>query len=182
VGDKFATAGIDRKIKLWDPRNFRQPLAECRTRTPVNHIALSQKNSMAVALGDVCEIFRTSSMGEIHSIDTYLRHRENGAIKSLEFAPYEDVLGIGSSNGFCSILVPGCGEANFDALEQNPFRTKMQRREHEVKALLEKIPADLITLNAADIVGVDLNRLEEKLEAKPEVKVRRFIGELFKLF
>lgn len=171
AGDKMATAGLDRKIKLWDSRNFSQPLMEYQTRTPVDHIALSQKNAMAIALGDVCEILRTTSMGGINSVNTYLRHAENGAIKSLEFAPYEDVLGIGSSKGFSSILVPGCGEANFDALEQNPFRTKMQRREHEVKALLEKIPSDLITLNAADIVGVDLSRLEQKLEAKPEVEV-----------
>lgn len=171
AGDKMATTGVDRKIKLWDSRNFKQPVSEYQTRTPVNHITLSQKNVMAIAMGDICEIFRNTSMGNFHSINSYLRHGEGGAISSLEFAPYEDVLGIGSSKGFSSILVPGCGEANFDALEQNPFRTKMQRREHEVKALLEKIPSDLITLDTSQIVGVDLERLEQKLEEKPEVEV-----------
>lgn len=174
-GDKLATSGIDRKIKLWDSRNFKQPLAEYQTKTPVNHIALSQKNVMAIAMGDVCEIFRNTNLGSIHSISSYLRNIEDGAISSFEFVPFEDVLGIGSTKGFSSILVPGCGEANFDALEQNPFRTKSQRREHEVKALLEKIPADLITLNASEIVGVDLDRLEQKLEAKPEVVVSAFL-------
>jgi U3 small nucleolar RNA-associated protein 7 len=80
-------------------------------------------------------------------------------------------LGIGSTQGFSSILVPGCGEANFDGLEQNPFRTKAQRREHEVKALLEKIPSELITMNTRDIVNVDLDRLETKLQEKKEIKV-----------
>lgn len=170
-GDKMATTGVDRRLRLWDPRNFKQPLTQYHTRTPVNHIAMSQKNVIALGLGNVCEILRTSSMGSIHSINSYLRHQENGPISSLEFAPFEDVLGIGSSKRFSSILVPGCGEANFDALEQNPFRTKMQRREHEVKALLEKIPSDLITLDTSQIIGVDLDRLEQKLEAKSEVYV-----------
>lgn len=170
-GDKLATAGIDRQIKLWDTRMFKQPLTDYKTRTPVNHISLSQKNVMAVAMGNVCEIFRNSATGNISSINSYLRNIEDGAISSVEFVPYEDVLGIGSSKGFSSILVPGCGEANFDALEQNPFRTKHQRREHEVKALLEKLPSDLITLDASQIVGIDLDRLEQKLEAKEEVNV-----------
>lgn len=170
-GDKMVTTGLDRKIKLWDSRNFKEPLAQYVTKYPVNQVALSQRNVLAISMGNVCEIFRNINLGNLTSINSYLRHTEDEPITSLEFVPYEDVLGIGSHKGFSSILIPGAGEANFDTLEQNPFRTKKQRREHEVKTLLEKIPSELITLDTSQIVGVDVDKLQEKIEAKPAVEI-----------
>ncbi len=54
--------------------------------------------------------------------------------------PFEDGLGIGHSGGFNGIVVPGQeGEANFDALEVNPFETQAAAR-GEVRSLLNKLP------------------------------------------
>lgn len=69
----------------------------------------------------------------------YLVHNCEGTITDLQFCPYEDVLGVGHTNGFISLLIPGAGQANFDSLRANPFESKQQRKEREIRMLLDKV-------------------------------------------
>jgi U3 small nucleolar RNA-associated protein 7 len=61
------------------------------------------------------------------------------------------------------MLIIGSAEANFDAMEANPYESKNQRRQWEVKALLEKIQPELISLDPLKLRQVDKKTLEEKM-------------------
>lgn len=56
----------------------------------------------------------------------YMKHRlsSGSQVSNIMFSPYEDVLGVGHSQGYSSLVIPGSGQANFDAYEANPFETK----------------------------------------------------------
>jgi U3 small nucleolar RNA-associated protein 7 len=53
-------------------------------------------------------------------------------ITDIQFAPYEDFLGIGTEKGFETCLVPGAGLSNFDTFEEGINLTRKQKREQEV--------------------------------------------------
>ncbi|XP_050328481.1 WD repeat-containing protein 46 [Bactrocera neohumeralis] len=164
-GQYMVTAGQDRKVKVWDVRALKGPLVSYGLRLPANQVVVSQRGSLAYSQGSYCEIQSNLLLGE-KAETPYLRQMCDSFVHGMRFCPYEDILGIATAKGFQSLLVPGSGEPNFDALEDNPYQTKSQRREHEVHALLEKIPPELITLDPNEISAVDVPTLQEKVDAK----------------
>eukprot|EP01130_Rhizamoeba_saxonica_P009958 TRINITY_DN4070_c0_g1_i1.p1 TRINITY_DN4070_c0_g1~~TRINITY_DN4070_c0_g1_i1.p1 ORF type:complete len:550 (+),score=114.53 TRINITY_DN4070_c0_g1_i1:228-1877(+) len=169
-GTIMATAGNDGKLKIWDLRTYNE-LQFYYTPKPVQSIDISQRGLLSIGFGPHVQIWKDYSSTKAE--EPYMIHQlPKGTIKNVQFCPYEDILGIGHSKGFSSIMVPGSGEPNFDTFEQNPFQTKQQRREASVKKQLEKIPADMITLDN-DFVGnvtrsareVYMNDLQTEYEA-----------------
>uniref|UniRef100_A0A182NLE7 BING4 C-terminal domain-containing protein n=1 Tax=Anopheles dirus TaxID=7168 RepID=A0A182NLE7_9DIPT len=165
-GHHMATAGLDRKVKIWDIRKLEGPVETYHTNTAAAEIDLSQRGLLALSLGNVCEVYRRDKNLSEERMKPYIRHRTDGPISSLRFCPYEDILGLGTTKGFSSLIVPGSGEPNFDSYEANPYQTRSQRRETEVHSLLEKIPAEFIVLNPTQIDEVDVPTAKERLEQK----------------
>lgn len=96
-----------------------------------------------------------------------MNHLQAGSsITDIAFCPYEDVLGFGHDKGISSIVVPGSGEANFDAYEANPYQTKKQRQEAEVKGLMNKLQPDMIMLDPTQIGKVTRATKEELLKRR----------------
>ena len=147
------------------------------TRQPASSLAISDRNLTAVGWGTQATIWK----------DLFVKHREDQEkvrspymnwgreghrAERVRWCPYEDLLGISHDSGFSSIIVPGAGEPNFDALEVNPFETTKQRQETEVKTLLNKLQPDMIALDPNFIGNVDLRserqrQAERDLDAKP---------------
>ena len=178
-GNYMITSGLDHLLNVWDLRTYKQ-LKSIKMKAGASYLTFSQKNYVAASLRNEITVFNNDlvELGTTSTADTddqklvelytdkdvYLKHRlTNVSIQNMQFCPFEDVLGIGHGNGISSILVPGSGEANFDALEANPYESKNQRRQWEVKALLEKIQPELISLDPLKLRRVDVKTLEEKM-------------------
>lgn len=164
-GHLMATAGVDRKIKIWDLRKY-EVIKSYAARA--QSLDFSQKGLLACSNGSQVEIFRDFGG---HDYRLYMKHRmmKGYQVGKVLFRPYEDILGIGHSMGLSSILVPGSGEPNFDTFIDNPMETTKQKREKEIQALLDKLPPDTIMLNPNSIATVRAPKKKEK-KTKEEIE------------
>jgi len=102
-----------------------------------------------------------------HRNTPYMTHLFPGnKIENMKFVPFEDLLSVGHQSGIQNLIVPGAGEANYDALEANPFETAKQRQEQEVRGLMYKIPSDSISLDPNVIGTVNKTATNSRLETK----------------
>ena len=148
----MATTGMDGYVKCWDVRTSRM-LHAYTTLRPADGLDISQSGLLAVGQGSHVQVWKDALQAKQRS--PYLSHEMPARqVSECRFCPYEDALGVGHSGGFASLGVPGSGFANFDSFEANPFQTKQQRQEAEVKTLLEKLRPEMITLDANFIGNV----------------------------
>ncbi|XP_076258041.1 WD repeat-containing protein 46 [Rhynchophorus ferrugineus] len=167
TGMYMSTSASNRELKIWDVRKLEGPVQEYKLINSATNLAFSQSKMLAVGFGNIVEVYKDCCTSAEKR--PYLRHRFNNPISNFNFCPFEDVLGVSTAKGFTSLLVPGSGEPNIDTLEVNPFQSKSQRREAEVKALLDKVQPDLITLDPTIIAEVDVPSLRDKVEAKKKL-------------
>lgn len=152
-GNYLATTGIDQTIRVWDLRNSYKCLKEHKLYQVPDRVSFSQLSILAVACGSSVKIYKdTCKSGE--EMKPYLQHKFKNVVSDVYFSNYEDVLGVGHRGGFTSLLVPGSGEPNFDSYEANPFMSKTQQREMEVKMLLDKLSPDMIGLDPTSLAKV----------------------------
>ena len=168
TGRVFATTGTDTLLRLWDLRNLGKNVSSFQLRSAGRNVCFSQTNLLALLKDDVVEIYKNVTSQD--DCEIYMKHTAKSGVTGMQFCPFEDVLGVAERSHFESLLIPGSGEANFDALEANPLRSSRARRETEVKRLLEKIPAEMITMDTNSISQIDVPTAQEKLEAKKALK------------
>ncbi|KAI6241421.1 hypothetical protein M3Y99_00370100 [Aphelenchoides fujianensis] len=165
-GVYMATTSLDSRLKIWDLRKYAE-IACYKLPMPAAQVAISQKECISVGFGRDVHVYKDACKGVV--TQPFMRYSAPSAVSSLKFCPYEDVLGIGHTDGFSSILVPGSGDPHFDALQANPFESKKQRQEREVRQLLEKIQPHMITLNPTDINRVNRAALQKNIDYRNDV-------------
>ncbi|KAF7558487.1 hypothetical protein G7046_g5658 [Stylonectria norvegica] len=175
-GRYMVSTGQDQKMAVWDIRMFKE-VNSYYTRQPASSVAISDTGLTAVGWGTSTTIWKglfNKNLPVQEKVQSpYMSWGGEGKrIERVKWCPYEDVLGLGHDEGFSSIIVPGAGEANFDALEANPFETAKQRQEAEVKGLLNKLQPDMIALDPNFIGELDLRsdkqrKADRDLDAKP---------------
>lgn len=185
-GKYMAVAGADKLLKLWDLRKFKE-LDDYYTPTPASSLDISDTNLLTVGWGPHVTVWK--DMFKSKQSEPYMNHNIAGSkVDKVKFVPFEDILGVGHQKGFNSLIIPGAGEANYDALELNPYESAKQRQEGEVRLLLNKLAPDTISLDPNVIGSIDkrassirlkpgeINELakekdeDEKLKPRPDVK------------
>ena len=181
-GRYMVSVGQDMRMAIWDIRMFKE-VNNYFVRQPASSLAISDQNLTAVGWGTHATIWRglfskhASDQEKVQS--PYMTWGGEGQrVERVRWCPYEDVLGIGHDKGFSTAIVPGAGEPNFDAFEANLYETPKQRQEAEVKALLNKIQPEMISLNPDFVGNLDLasderRRQERDLDRPPEDPVAK---------
>lgn len=163
-GNNIVTTGTDNKIKIFDIRNTYKPIKSIPVKTNVHFASLSDRNLLAIGYSDRIAVLKNFD-------EPYMQHKAPGIISSLEFCKHEDILSIGHKNGFSTVVIPGSGDPVYDTNEDSPFVTVKERKNLEVKKLLEKIPFDLISMK--QVIG-SFDKFTAKSDEKSGERSKRY--------
>lgn len=160
-GKYMAVSGSDKSLKIWDLRMLKE-LQTYKTPTPAHSLDISDTGLLSVGWGPHVTVWKDAFL--THQREPYMTHLlPSTKVERTRFVPLEDVLGVGHGKGVSTLIIPGAGEANYDALEINPYESGKQRQEGEVRALLNKLAPDTIALDPTFIGTVDKNARSVRL-------------------
>jgi len=179
-GFYMVTGGADSQVKIWDLRMYKETHAYFSRGGIPTSMDISQKGVLGIGHGSNITFWAPEAL-RMKVKDPYMGHSiaGNGPLETLRFRPFEDVCGIGHAKGFSSIVVPGSGEPNLDSMEYNlnPYQDTKQRREGEVRGLLDKLSPDMIALDP-DVIGTveesnHHNRVERQRQLENEANEKK---------
>lgn len=180
-GRYMVSVGQDSRMAVWDIRQFKE-VHNHFLRQPGSSLAISDTNLTAVGWGTQVSVWRDLFRKHIDVADQIKQESpymswggEGKSIQRVRWCPFEDVLGVGHDTGFSSLIIPGAGEPNFDALELNPYENVKQRQEAEVKGLLNKLQPEMISLNPDFVGNLDLvsaAQREQERKGEDDIKAR----------
>lgn len=166
-GNTMVTGGADRQIKIWDLRKFQCTHAYfCDAGVP-SSMDLSQRSVLGIGHAGHATFWAPNALKKKVK-QPYMHHiMPSTSVETLRFRPFEDLCAIGHSLGISSIVIPGSGEPNLETTEYslNPFQDRKQRREAEVRALLDKLDPNMITLDSNQVGGME--------DSNPEIRQER---------
>ena len=159
-GRYMVSAGQDLRMAVWDIRMLKE-VSNYSVRQPASSVAISDRGLTAVGWGTQVSIwkgiFDKAVENQVKVSSPYMAWGGDGQyIERVRWCPFEDILGASHDKGFSSLIVPGAGEPNFDAVELNPHENTRQRQEAEVKALLNKLQPGMISLDPNFVGKLDL--------------------------
>lgn len=151
VYDNYLITSSTDTNKIWDIRNQKY-IKSFKTPNIINNIEISDTSVVAFSMNTHFRAYKDF----FTSPDLFLKHNTNGnKISSLAFQPFEDICCLGTSTFIQTVIVPGAGIANIDGYLNNPYETKKDVRENEVRALLDKLPPDTITFKENQVGRVN---------------------------
>lgn len=171
-GRYMVTGGGDSRVKIFDLRMYKEVHSYNTYGGPPSCLDISQTGMLGIGHGCHTTYWSPDALRS-KAKEPYMKHQISGRgpMESLRFRPYEDVVGIGHAGGVSSIVVPGSGEPNLDSMEHftNPYMDSKQRREAEVRSLLEKLSPEMISLDPDAVGGIEESNLIQRQQRLRDV-------------
>eukprot|EP00177_Eucheuma_denticulatum_P000886 GFKZ01001603.1.p1 GENE.GFKZ01001603.1~~GFKZ01001603.1.p1 ORF type:complete len:566 (-),score=81.58 GFKZ01001603.1:1384-3012(-) len=185
-GMSLFTAGADCALKVWDLRTYKLR-TEWKVPAQTSALTVSQRGLIALSFGAHVQVWAPSRKGDRFvtarngwRVKPYMTQVYSGKrVCGLDFCPFEDMLAVCHQEGMDTMVVPGAGEATFDSRAPNPYETQKQRRESEVRTLLDKLPKESIALDVSFVGGIEkdpaarLKEIRDRAREANEKKLKK---------